>query len=158
MMRAIVWDLDGVLACNDHAMFGHTSYHHLSEDEWTQYHTMLDDCAVNEPWAILYQSMGAQRIANIVLTNRSEDQRDMTRDWLCRHDLFPDMLLMRDPGTPHEGAKARRLIEAQQAGYIVMLAIDDDPEHCSAYEEMGVPALYVHSGYHADRQRIPTLQ
>lgn len=158
MMRAIVWDLDGVLACNDHAMFGHTSYYHLAEEEWVEFHNRLDECEVNEPWAILYQSMGAQRIANIVLTNRPEHQRDMTRDWLFRHDLFPDMLLMREPGTPHEGAKAHRLAEVQRAGYIVLLAIDDDPEHCSAYEAAGIPSLYVHSGYHADRQRVPMPQ
>jgi phosphoglycolate phosphatase-like HAD superfamily hydrolase len=146
-MLAVLWDLDGVLADNSHAMNGKNAYHHLTEDEWREFYTMLPDCALIEGHAALMQMLSDQGYHNIVFTNRPESQREMTTLWLKQNELPYDFISMRTDGRLHGGSKAERLPEVMQR-FIVVLAIDDDPEACVAYQAAGIPTIYAHSGYH----------
>ena len=86
------------------------------------------------------------------MTNRPDDQKDMTWAWLTEHGLYPEMVITRTPGTEHSGSKVARILQVTNAGYNIMLAIDDDPEACNDYEQAGYPTMYVHTGYH----EVPT--
>lgn len=148
MTRAVVWDLDGVLADNDHAMSGKQLYDDLTPAEWEHLYASASACALQEMWATLWHVMAAQQIANIIITNRPERQREVTRDWLARHRLFPEMLLMRDESAPQGATKVLRLVEIRRAGYTVIMAVEDDPAQCADYRSVGVPALHVPTTYH----------
>lgn len=145
---AVLWDLDGVLADNSHAMNGKSSYHEMTAEEYKAMPTFASTCAVIEGYATLMQLLYDRGYYNIIFTNRSEDQREVTVAWLIENQLPYDLLSMRVPNTSHEGSKRDRLAEVMR-GFIVVLALDDDPEAVAAYRAVGIPTIYVHSGYHA---------
>jgi phosphoglycolate phosphatase-like HAD superfamily hydrolase len=149
-MYAVIWDLDGVLADNNHAMNGKESYHDLTNEEWTVFYDTLPLCRPIERWVNLFHSLAAVGVANIIITNRPHDQRSMTYEWLDAHGIHPSALLTRTPGDGHGGSKKKRTSQfLDRSGYTVLMAIDDDPAAIRDYEALGFQTMYVHTGYHA---------
>lgn len=142
---AVIFDLDGVLASNDHVM------HHIKVDEpdWQSFNDGLHECAPIEGWVALTQLLEQAGHRIVILTNRSTDLDNLTITWLHEHDIRFDLLLMRPPGTPYSEAKAERLTKVMEA-FKVVLAVEDDPGHVRMYAEHGIPCLYAHSGYYDD--------
>lgn len=157
-MKCILWDLDGVLADNGHAMSGNKSYHDLSEEQWTAFYSMLPLCQPNGRWVNLFHAFASVGVVNIIMTNRPDDQRDMTWVWLTEHGLYPELLFTRTPGRGHGGSKIERVQRVLDSGYTILLAIDDDPDACQDYEQAGYPVMYVHTGYHDAPSPAPAPQ
>ena len=76
--------------------------------------------------------------------------RRQTLDWLRRHPVRWDLLIMRDEDDWSSSHTFKRieLGELQRSGFECRLAIDDDPRNVEMYRKAGVPALYFHSGYY----------
>ena len=147
-MKAVLWDLDGVLADNRHAMSGKRSYHELTDREWAAFYALLPECKPNPRWVTLFHAFASVGVVNIIITNRPDDQRDMTWVWLAEQGLYPEILLTRTPGEPHAGSKVARTLQVLRAGYDILLAIDDDPDACADYDRAGHPTLHVLTTYH----------
>jgi hypothetical protein len=71
-------------------------------------------------------------------------------DWLGRHPVRWDLLIMRDEDDWSSSHLFKRveLRELRRAGFEARLAVDDDPRNVEMYRKEGVPALYFHSGYY----------
>jgi hypothetical protein len=86
----IVVDLDGTL-CNS----GHRE-HLARAKQWDEFHSLLSE---DEPWPDVAKFISSFDIADdtifIGLTGRNERYRPATLDWLFKHDLHLDSLLMR---------------------------------------------------------------
>ena len=86
----------------------------------------------------------------ILLTARPIRVRRQTMDWLGRHPVRWDLLVMRDEDdwTSSHTFKRAELRDLQGRGYEIQLAVDDDPRNVEMYRRADVPALYFHSGYY----------
>ena len=86
----------------------------------------------------------------ILLTARPIRVRRQTMDWLGRHPVRWDLLVMRDEDdwTSSHTFKRTELRDLQRRGFEIRLAVDDDPRNVEMYRRAEVPALYFHSGYY----------
>jgi hypothetical protein len=76
--------------------------------------------------------------------------RDLTLEWLDRHRLRWDLLVMRptpDPGASRD-FKRRTVHELRDAGLDLRLAFEDDRRNVDMFHAEDVPCIYIHSGYY----------
>jgi hypothetical protein len=86
----------------------------------------------------------------ILLTARPVRVRRQTLAWLGRNPVRWDLLVMRDDddwASSHR-FKQMEMVDLQERGFAVQLAIDDDPRNVEMYRRTGVPTVYFHSGYY----------
>lgn len=86
----------------------------------------------------------------VLLSGRPAWVIDITVDWLERHRVRWDLLVLRDDNDLADAAGYKRVVlgELQAAGYDVRLAFDDDRRIVEMYRGAGIPCVYVHSGYY----------
>ncbi len=142
-------DIDGVLSDGRHRQ------HFVSQHpkDWPSFFRAAADDPVIETQAHLLDQFADDRVIALV-TSRPESIRSATTRWLVEADVRWDLLAMRaaDDGRPSPLVKADVVAALREAELEPVFAIDDDPRNVLAYAEVGVPCLYVHSGYH---QRSP---
>lgn len=149
-----IFDIDGVLACNqarlDRLRAGQDSPEWMPD--WEAFYADAPNDPPLEGWCTLLRTLWGDRYPIVLLTNRPERFRSMTEEWLAKHNLRYDELRMRD-GLHYNHSKVAHLDEMAEAGYTFRLAVDDDPLHGEMYITRGIPFLYAHSGYY-DNGRI----
>ena len=86
----------------------------------------------------------------VLLTARPIRVQRQTLDWLARHPVRWDLLIMRDEDdwSSSHLFKQVELRELRRAGFDPQLAIDDDPRNVEMYRKEDVAGLYFHSGYY----------
>jgi hypothetical protein len=89
-------------------------------------------------------------LQRILLTARPTTIQDLTLDWLSRHSIRWDLLVMRPEGeyTPSPVAKRAAVRELRDHGFQLLLAFDDDRRNVEMFHDEGVRCLYIHSGYY----------
>ena len=76
--------------------------------------------------------------------------RDLTVEWLGRHDLRWDLLAMRSFGD-YDAApvfKEQTVAELRACGFELRLAFEDDRRNVAMFHAQGIPCIYIHSGYY----------
>jgi hypothetical protein len=86
----------------------------------------------------------------VLLSGRPSWVIDITVEWLQRHGIRWDLLVLRDDDDLADAASYKRdvLVELQGLGYDVQLAFDDDRRIVAMYHEAHIPCIYLHSGYY----------
>jgi hypothetical protein len=142
---AVVVDIDGVLA--DAA----ARQHHLEQrpKDWRAFFDAAGGDELIEPIAALVDLLDPA-IVVVLLSARPARLRDLTVDWLTRHGVRWDLLVLRDDGDFRSSPEAKRdaVVALVRSGFDVRVAIDDDTRNVAMFEAEGVPCLYVHSGYY----------
>ena len=89
-------------------------------------------------------------LAIILLTGRPVRVRTLTVEWLARHDLRWDLLIMRPGGRGGASRDFKRTTIGQlrDAGFDLRLAFEDDRNNVAMFHGAGVPCIYIHSGYY----------
>jgi hypothetical protein len=146
-----IFDLDGVIADAAHRQHFLDAERSRNKDWKGFFHACTDDVVIPEGKA-LAEAMRVD-VAVIVLTARIHETRDKTIDWLVKNEVRHDWLIMRGAhsGLPSSEWKRTELEALQGFGADIRIALDDDPRNIAMIRELGIPALYVHSGYYADR-------
>jgi len=133
-----VLDLDGVLAGVDHRL------QHLRRrpKDWGAFFaTMADDPLLPEGFAVATELARRHRI--VYLTGRPERYRDVTEQWLRRHDLPDGPVLHRGDG---DGRPARvlkpELVRRLATTARVAVVVDDDVGVLDALREGGVTVFH----------------
>ncbi len=141
---AVVFDLDGVLS--DAA-----GRQHLLDRPWRDWDAFFDACGddplIDEVAALLHHLDPS--IYVVLLTARPIRVQRQTLAWLDRNDLRWDLLIMRDYGN-YEAArhfKEWTVTELRAGGLRPTLAFEDDRRNVEMFHRMGVPCVYIHSGY-----------
>ena len=139
----VIFDVDGVLA--DAA----GRQHHLDRGDWRRFFDEVGGDPPVEEVARLAELLVANLVV-VLVTGRPRRVQTATVEWLERHRLRWDLLVMRDHGdyAGVERYKRATLHDLRARGYDVRLALDDDPRNHAMYLDEGVPCLYVHSGYY----------
>ena len=86
----------------------------------------------------------------IVVTARPLAMIDMADQWLERHGVPVDLLVLRPDGDDRHSPAVKRdeLAALRAAGADVVAAVEDHPGIVEMYEQAGVAVRYVHSGYY----------
>ena len=87
----------------------------------------------------------------IILTARPVTIQSETLDWLKRHDVDWNALIMRSEQDHKSSAEMKLLAvnEISAASFDPILVFDDDPKNIAMFKEQGIPAVSVYSGYYA---------
>lgn len=128
----VVIDIDGVLADARHRE------HHLrGRPDWDAFFAAAADDEVIEAGR---QGLAAAALQGpvVLLTGRPERLRALTEEWLARHGLSADSIVMR-PDSDRRPARVfkREALDALGGPTGVGLVVDDDPEVAQALHESG---------------------
>lgn len=146
-----VLDLDGVISDASHRQ------HFLAGDDLTAedfdrfFHACVDDPVLPAGRALADSLTG--HLCLVILTARIHAIREQTVDWLARHSVGHDWLILRGPDD-HGSSSDWKQIQLEQlfaAGADVWLAADDDPRNVTMMRNLGLPTLYIASGYYDRR-------
>ncbi len=138
-------DIDGVLSDARHRQ-------HYLESRWQDWDSFFlaaggDGLIVEQ--ARLLETMADDHVIALV-TARSDWIDQLTLDWLAEHEIRWDLLIMRASGDYRRSPEMKHHALAQlvQRNYAPVLAIDDDPRNKRMYDAVGVPCVFIYSGYH----------
>lgn len=146
--KVIVFDIDGCLADDSHRA------HFRDAKKWDEYFAAAKD---DKPIYGLVSNLMMQSnihcmASSIFLTTRNESIREITANWLDRNfaccyfeDLMSsDHMIMRGARDfrPANVIKREEMLKLMDQ-YEVICAIDDDPETCKVYQDLGLPTLFI---------------
>jgi phosphoglycolate phosphatase-like HAD superfamily hydrolase len=142
----VVFDIDGVLA-------DATRRQHLIERphrDWDAFFEACGDDALIVEVARLLEVIAADHRV-VLLTGRPIWVQRHTVDWLTRHGLRWDLLVMRHWGDYAAARRFKQEVVGQlrRRGFDLRLAFEDDPRNVEMFHDEGVPCIYIHSGYHS---------
>lgn len=145
---AIIFDRDGTLASVAHT----APSEDRSDRAWGAYNASLPFDAPVPTVAGLFRSV-RPGVARIITSGRAEGdwpgdrrRRFQMNDWLHKHELVPDVLLMRSGGDKRRDSivKTEMYEEHIEPHYDVIFVVDDRPQVVEAWGELGLPVLHVH--------------
>jgi phosphoglycolate phosphatase-like HAD superfamily hydrolase len=150
MKDIIIWDLDGTLACGKHRL------HLLPKPEdahvtsgWLTFNMAAgDDAPIQDNIDLLTICSANHEI--IILTGRSDDALDITKNWLCEHHVWYDRLIMRPKGDHRKDIEFKEE-KLRAVGLERILCCFDDLEHVVKHiRSLGVTC---HQVTHYDNDR-----
>lgn len=147
MKNVIIVDLDGTVCDHLHRV-------HLGQaGVWEEYHAACVDDEPNEDVAtIIRMILAFVKFDVIFLTGRNEKFRSVTIEWLRKHRLYSDTLLMRPDGNYErtEELKLKMLEEyfgnKEIAMERILFALDDTDRIVEAFRNYGLPCWQVRQG------------
>jgi hypothetical protein len=143
---AVVFDMDGVLS---NAVGRQHYLDRGHRQDWKSFFEAAGEDPLIDEVARLVELLDRDLVV-VLLTARPVRIRDLTVDWLQRHGLRWDLLVMR-PGGDFDTAsefKRRTVHELRDAGLELRLAFEDDRRNVEMFHSEGVPCIYIHSGYY----------
>jgi hypothetical protein len=142
---AVVVDLDGVLS--DAA----SRQHHLEPPhrDWESFFAASGDDPVIDEMRVLLELLEPS-LQVVLLTARPSRVHPLTEDWLRRHAIRWDLLVMRPSGHSFEARDFKRASvgDLRGHGFDLRLAIEDDRRNVEMFRGEAVPCIYFHSGYY----------
>ena len=141
----VIVDIDGVLA--DASKRQH--YLEQRPKKWQLFFAASADDEVIEEVKRLLDLLDSNVVV-VLLTGRPTSIADLTIGWLGRNSIRWNLLISRPDGdytlaTKFKEFETKRLLEL---GARIHLCLDDDPNNVEMYRRLGLPSLYVHSGYY----------
>ncbi len=124
----------------------------FSEEHWDKYHGIADRDYPNEEVRDLISFYASSGYHVILFTARSEKYKKKTTDWLSRHSVGYDNLLMRPIGNRKGSAQLKHqlledfLIRCKLTFGDVKLVIDDHPDVISWFNSLGVSTMHYKKG------------
>lgn len=146
--KAIIFDIDGTLANNDHRRH-HVERTDGKSKDWKAFHADLHLDSLKPNVALFLDLLMEHNEHKIILvTGRMEDCRAATEKWLEGNFIPYDALYMRPSGDfqADVGAKTHIFKTILEPNYDVMLAIDDRDSVVQMWRDLGVECWQVAKG------------
>lgn len=136
-MTQVIFDLDGTLSDNSHR-------HHLIEGENKEWQKYLRKCKEDPPInkAIQRAKKLAENHEIIIITARSDEVEEKTRDWLKNYKIPFDNLFMLPKGrwdVPDAEYKQELLQQLKEP----IMAFDDKESNCKMFRQNGLETFIV---------------
>ena len=144
--QAVIFDMDGVLS-------DATERQHFLEGpgkkDWMGFFLACGEDAAIES-AVRLADLLDRDVTVVLLTGRPIRVRRLTVDWLQRHNVRWDLLIMRPSGDYGASLEFKRktIADLRNLGYDLRLAFEDDARNVQMFQDEGVPFVYLHSGYY----------
>ena len=144
MVTCWVFDVDGTLSDPTHRRH-HVQNNPRRWDLWNM--KMVDDTPHHDilQFVCVAESLGH---AVVVCTGREEDYRDVTTDWLAKHDVYPAKVYMRKT-KDYRGddvVKKELLDQMRNDGFEPLLVFDDRQKVVDMWRANGLRCLQVSEG------------
>ncbi len=142
---AVVFDVDGVLS----DAVGRQHFIERGQRDWDRFFDACGDDPVIEELAKVLELLDPQ-LQVILLTGRPMRVQPQTLAWLERYGLRWDLLVMRARGDYSQVTWFKRdaVDELREYGFELLLAFEDDPHNFAMFHAVGIPCVYIHSGYY----------
>jgi phosphoglycolate phosphatase-like HAD superfamily hydrolase len=143
--ETVIFDVDGVLSHSGHR-------NHLIEKQPQDWDAFFAECAADSiiPENVTLLKEFATENNIVLLTSRPIIVQPQTLRWAHSNNIHFDILIMRRSREEMSSKEFKRQ-EAEALigmGHIIKMAFDDDVRNIEAFEELGIPATYVRSGYY----------
>lgn len=138
-------DIDGVLADARHRQ-------HYVDGRYRDYDSFFAEAG--EDGLLAQQAVMLETFAEdhtlAMVTSRPAWIGGITAAWLEEHEIRWHLLIMRSnfDYRPAPVVKTEAVAQLRGEGFDPVLAFDDDRRNVAAYAAVGVPCVYIHSGYH----------
>ena len=153
-MKTIIFDIDGTLANIAHRL-------HFVRDgnrDWTSFFKHCDkDTPVEQVCTLQRHLYGIRHVLTgerlvrpryeafkmVLVSGRSKEVEQETRDWLLNHNIFYDELYMRPIGdhTPDDQLKEAILDQLLVAGHDILFTVDDRQRVVDMWRRRGITCL-----------------
>ena len=148
--RAVVVDIDGVISDAS------TRQHFLNNPEGVRdWERFFGTVGVDRPLTAVPALLDLlhPELTVVLLSGRPAWVLERTREWLDRHGIRWDWLIVRegDDVTEPTGFKRDVVCELRTTGWEILLAFDDNEGIVRMFVDEQIPTLYVHSGYYTAR-------
>ena len=142
---AVIFDIDGVLANAEgrqHLITG-------GQKNWGAFFDAVGEDVLIDEMALLL-AMLQPELQVVLLTGRPHRVQDKTVEWLGKHQVRWDLLIMRDMGDYSKARefKQNTIHQLRDAGFHLHLSFEDDQRNAEMFRSEGVPCVYIHSGYY----------
>ncbi len=143
--QAVIFDVDGVLS----DAVGRQHFIEHGRRNWDAFFEACGDDPVIAEVARLVELLD-ERLQVILLTGRPLRVRPQTLAWLARYGLRWDLLVMRNRGDYSQVTWFKRDVvdDLRAYGFDLRLAFEDDPANFAMFHAVGIPCVYIHSGYY----------
>ncbi len=143
--EAVIFDMDGVLS----DAVGRQHFIERGRRNWDAFFDACGEDAVIAELARVLELLDP-KLQIILLTGRPMRVQPQTLAWLERYDLRWDLLVMRSRGDYSQVTWYKRdtVDELRHFGFDLRLAFEDDPNNFAMFHAMGIPCVYIHSGYY----------
>jgi len=141
----VVFDVDGVLS----DAVGRQHFIERGRRDWDAFFDACGEDAVIAELARVLELLDP-KLQIVLLTGRPMRVQPQTLAWLERYDLRWDLLVMRSRGDYSQVTWFKRdtVDELRHFGFDLRLAFEDDPNNFAMFHAMGIPCVYIHSGYY----------
>ncbi len=145
--RAVLVDIDGVIS--DASRRQHYLKNPEGRRDWRGF---FGACGHDRPLTAVPALLRLlePELLVVLLSARPAFVFDITVDWLHRHEIRWDLLVLRADDQYVGAAEFKRGVvrELRSTGFDIELAFDDDEQIVEMYRDEALHALYVHSGYY----------
>lgn len=142
--HAVIFDIDGVLCDSTPLMEEYKRQKDAEGIDWRNVPWLDYDPsgADHHPgWVTLCNMLYWSGFHIILLTARQWSKKEATEKWLQEHEVAWDTIIMWNPEDhSYEDYKEATVLRLR-AAFHIKLAIDDDANHISRYDKLGIPAL-----------------
>lgn len=142
MPGAVIFDRDGTLgSCQRHFVDGS-----LGRQDWGEFNNWLRfDAPVPGVAALFRLLRETTNLKLLITTGRDESLRRPMMDWLEKHSLHPDYLLMRRAADRRLDSVVKKELYDMfiEPYYDVKLVIDDRPQVIEMWRAEGLPVIAV---------------
>lgn len=137
--EAIIVDLDGTLTNCDHRV-------HLVDQEtpeWNSFYNAMGEDELNAWCKRIIESFQREDVSIILITGRPSNYRDLTMEWLSRHNITYSNLYMRDHEDFRSDATIKREFYESKVKdvYQTIFVLDDRKSVVEMWREIGLTCL-----------------
>jgi FMN phosphatase YigB (HAD superfamily) len=141
--RTVLFDVDGTLANNQHRQ----AWVRNKPRNWKAYNaTMADDLPIEN--IINLTNILSSHYNVIVVTARTDDQSEVTKDWLAKHGVFYDHIFFRQEKDYRDDSivKSEILDTILERGWEPVMVFDDRNRVVDMWRSRGIQCLQVAPG------------
>lgn len=142
--RIVISDLDGTLADIEHRLH----WIHRDDPDWTAFFLACPgDVPIGNTITVL-RTLHAAGYEVVIASGRGEVARDATIDWLSRHDVPWDRLLLRSKGDERhdDEIKTEMVRENGLAPELTLVVLEDRASVVQTWRRMGFHVFQVADG------------
>lgn len=142
--RTVISDLDGTLADIDHRLH----WIHRDEPDWTAFFLACGDDAPIANTITVLRTLHAAGYEVVIASGRGEVARDATIEWLARHDVPWDRLLLRrsDDARHDDEVKTEMVRENDLAPERTLVVLEDRASVVQTWRRLGFHVFQVADG------------
>lgn len=138
-LKGIIVDLDGTLCDVDHRV----EFVRKVPIDWKEFNDRMSLDKINHWCEELIKAMQAKNYQIHFVTGRGEDYRQLTEEWLNRHHIKYDSLLMRPRNDMREDAEIKEELYTNHIkGKVqILFVVDDRASVVKRWRELGLVCL-----------------